>query len=269
MQAQPLRFGAILALCLPSLSFFTQTTFARDSGPLEDGGIVNATARYTSGDTGFDVSFPQCATGLPASSYAFAVVGVTNGRAFTYNPCLAFEFVWARGGSRSSPALYMNLNYPVGTRSAARAASGPKGDCEATDGECLAYNYGYNAALAAFTYAKQKGASATLWWIDVEVMNSWSPDTSLNDVVIQGALDLFSEKEITAGVYSTATQWNRIAGKTFVPDLPKGAQLPIWLATTTPGSAASRYCSPRQAFGGGSVWLVQYPRGDYDGNYAC
>ena len=86
---------------------------------------------------------------------------------------------------------------------------------------------------------------------------------SLNDDVIQGALDFFSGKGITAGVYSTPGQWNSIVGSTFKPLMPN------WVATNeSTASGAGTHCST-DAFGGGTVWLVQYASNGFDGDYAC
>ena len=225
---------------------------------------VSAGAYYPGGNTGSDISFPQCSGTLPSSPGAFGIVGVTAGRAFSQNGCLDREFLWA-GSARTTqtlPSLYMNLQYPIGT-TASYAMDGPKGKCSQKDKECQAYNYGWNAADNAYAYAKSKDATSSRWWLDIETANSWSAKTALNALVIRGALDYFGRAEmgITAGIYSTQRMWTTIAGS-FRPDVES------WVAQGTQQSAAS-YCKPSGPFGTGPVVLVQYVSGGQDWDYAC
>ncbi|MCA1554639.1 MAG: hypothetical protein LC737_09705 [Chloroflexi bacterium] len=253
--------GLVITLALLAFASSYENAVGGDVTPFDSG-------RYVRNSFGFDISFPQCVRGFPSESFGYGIVGVTHGKAFTYNGCLRDEFAWAQNGTSAPPSLYMNLNFPV-SKAPARGSAGPKGNCESADLECIAYNYGYNAAQDAFSYAARQSVSAQTWWLDVETMNTWSPDTDVNDVVIQAALDFFGERGIVVGVYSTRLQWNIIAGSAFVPVLPHGARLPNWIATGANSSSAPRFCSPRNAFGGGVVWLVQYVNGDFDNNYAC
>src|SRR6185312_10468487 len=74
----------------------------------------SATTRPAPAAQGFDISFPQCGSPEPAPS-AFAVVGVNGGRAFTANPCLARQYVWAIGAAspvQPRVAFYMNTGNP-------------------------------------------------------------------------------------------------------------------------------------------------------------
>ncbi|HEX6509500.1 MAG TPA: hypothetical protein VF221_17870 [Chloroflexota bacterium] len=212
---------------------------------------ADASGIYTTGDTGYDISWPQCGGTYPATPFGFGIVGVTDGRANTQNPCLASEYAWAKGGSRA-PSVYMNLNYPSG-----------KAPCQKRDTTCLmnyANTYGYNAAQAAWTYAQSQGATSTMWWLDIETANTWSSKTSLNAQVIQGALTfLQSQSGVIAGAYSTPYQWGVIAGS-YAPGVP------VWSAGA-PSTSPSSYCT--KSFGGGSVWLTQYSAGSFDGDYAC
>src|ERR1700737_4839773 len=57
---------------------------------------------------GYDVSFPQCPRPLPSTPFAFAIVGVTEGIAFSTNDCLHEEFVWAQQATNAAPGLYLN-----------------------------------------------------------------------------------------------------------------------------------------------------------------
>jgi hypothetical protein len=214
---------------------------------------------YKGGTTGNDISWPQCGTSsFPQNS--FGIVGVTGGRAFTENPCLSQEFVWAHG--LSTPAsLYMNLNSPIGS-TASRGKTGPYGNCKKSDKLCQAENYGYNAAQYAYTYAQQQGASSSQWWLDIETANSWSSSTTLNQGTINGAAKFFSDKSIKLGVYSSQSMWNSITG---------GYQngLPVWLATTA--TTPATYCSSTYSFTGGQMYLVQYSNSatSIDSDYAC
>jgi hypothetical protein len=217
---------------------------------------------------GYDVSFPQCPRPLPSASFAFAMVGVTEGIAFSTNDCLHEQFVWAQQATNASPGLYLNLN-AVMYVSLQQAMSGPKGKCAWADGACQAYNYGYNTAQAAFDYASKQGATTQMWWLDVEWQNFWTYDYTLNDLTIQGAIDFMVSKGSAVGIYTTQFQWNYIAGPRFVPSLPAKTKLPIWLATVEKAAAAPDYCSPDNAFAGGSIWYVQYRGANFDENHSC
>src|SRR5438105_3220053 len=67
-------------------------------------------AAYPAGATGYSISWPQCGGAYPTAPFDFGIVGVTNGIAFTHNPCFASEYQWASGG-RFPPAVYWNVNY--------------------------------------------------------------------------------------------------------------------------------------------------------------
>lgn len=219
-----------------------------------------AAGAYTAGEHGYDIAWPQCGATYPATPYAFGIVGATNGKAFTLNPCLPSEYSWAQASANpTQTSLYMNLNYPVGS-TAAQGQSGPYGKCK-KGSACFAQNYGWNAAQYAFT---QNGASApvaaSLWWLDIETGNSWSHNTTLNADVIQGAIAYLQQQSVTVGVYSTAAQWKTIAGS-YAPALPN------WVpgaSATNPGGLCAT-----PLYKGGVVWLTQYVSGGLDVDYAC
>ncbi|MBV8297009.1 MAG: hypothetical protein JO085_09245, partial [Acidimicrobiia bacterium] len=118
--------------------------------------------RYAPGSVGYDISWPQCDQSLPGGAFAIAVVGVTNGTAFTLNPCLAREAEWA--GNRLQ--LYMNINSP--TDADRTSLEGPIRPCQPTNDGCMAYNYGYTDALDAVVQARRHHAHSQVWWHDVE-----------------------------------------------------------------------------------------------------
>ncbi len=224
-------------------------------------------ARYPAQAVGNDISFPQCGHSYPDDP-AFGIVGITGGRAFTGNPCLASEFAWARrAGSHAS--VYLNVNYarPEYQSFAAHALRGPAGSCEPEQNPCTAYNYGWNAAADAVARAADAGAEPAMWWLDVETANYWanSPRLALNAQVIQAALDMLRSRGMSAGIYSINEMWRRIAGRDFRPGVP------VWYAETDPAAgypSAAHYCDPAYAFTGGAVWLVQWSD-SVDHDYAC
>ena len=221
---------------------------------------VRAFGIYPAGTTGSDISYPQCGNPFPASPGAFAIVGVTGGRAFYQNPCLVSEYAWAQQAG-VAPSLVLNLNAPSGT-TAFKARTGPRGACAATDQTCLSYNYGYNAALYAFADAQSQQTTSGTWWLDVETENTWDPNSAVNVPVIQGAIDYLRAQGMTVGIYSTPLQWQQIAGS-FAPGLP------VWAAGAPDATTAPSYCDASHAFAGGTVWLVQYPGTDHDAVLAC
>jgi hypothetical protein len=233
---------------------------AIEEGPGYGTGVVSSANEglgpYATASVGYDVSWPQCGQSLPGS-HQVGVVGVTDGHAFSTNPCLGAEVTWA-GPDHN---LYMNVNSPNGS-SNSEGASSPRGSCASADATCWSYNYGYNAALAAVTAAEVQGAIAQQWWLDVETGNYWSGDQAANAQVIQGAADALHGLGLSVGVYSTPYQWGEITG---------GASLglPDWVATGMAMSDPGSWCNSSHSFGGGGVWMVQYGLNGFDGDYAC
>jgi hypothetical protein len=230
------------------------------------------------GLAGVDISYPDCPRGLPASSPgSLVIVGINGGRMFRYNPCLAEQYAWAQ--LQVTPSLYVNTNTAYGL-TAENGAVGPAGTCAPGGTACRGYNYGYNAARDAWGYAaRQLGPSnlPRVWWLDVEVANSWfTSQLGANRQVIEGALDFLGQPGrfgapsmgYTVGIYSTTLQWTRIVGADYRPGVP------VWYATVakTPIAARAWCTTPFEnpwGFTGGRVWLVQYRAGGRDRNVGC
>jgi hypothetical protein len=214
--------------------------------------LAAAQGIYQSGTTGVDVSYPNCSAAVPRTS--FGVVGVTHGLFYSYNQCLSAE-----ASHFSNLSLYINTGWY--SQSSHLNAASPR-VCTAGDNNCLAYNYGYNAALDALNYANSLGITSSTWWLDVETANSWNADTVQNQNSLQGSHDaLANSGAATVGVYSTTAQWQSLTG---------GWQngWPNWGASTwTTAKQAAKYCSGHQ-FNGGLTYLVQY-KGKLDQDYAC
>lgn len=219
-----------------------------------------AAGAYAAGESGYDISWPQCGGAYPAASYGFGIVGATDGRAFTLNPCLGSEYAWAQASVNPTQAsLYMNLNYPAGS-TATQGQTGPYGHCK-KGSACFAENYGWNAAQYAFTQnGANSPATASTWWLDIETGNSWSRNTALNADVIQGAVAYLQGQGVTVGVYSTATQWKTIAGA-YAPTIPN------WVAGASASNPGGLCAQP--LYSGGAVWLTQYVSGASDIDYSC
>src|ERR1700736_4786951 len=176
---------------------------------------------YTSGSTGYDISFPQCGGAYPAG--AFGIVGVNGGYPFVhYNPCLADEY-----SHSPHAALYINTGYdPLYTQV----------DGQHTTPECLtksaaiqgsaeqtaAWAVGCSEASRSMAYAASQGvANPRGWWLDVETENSWSStELSLNQYTIQGLVaTLHRTSSAAVGIYSTGYLWHKIVGTLPVSDV--------------------------------------------------
>jgi len=190
------------------------------------------------GQTGYDISWPQCGLASPGQPYSVAVVGVTGGRPFTSNPCLDSQWQWAGAGG-SGAAVYMNTSNPS-----------PAG----------AYAWGVSSAQDALARAASAGVRSPMWWLDVEFGNAWSSDRNANAQAVQGAIDALRGSGVQVGVYSTSYQWGVIVGG-YAPGVP------IWVAGAPWGAAAS-WCSGH-GFGGGPTWMVQSVVGAFDNDYVC
>jgi hypothetical protein len=213
------------------------------------------------GDFGWDISWPQCGGVYPGTGHRYAVVGVTDGRAYTVNPCLAEQHRWSLQHG-SVGGLYVNVNYPprrlddggLGLQFAHR--------CPLPDLGCQLRAWGEEGAAEAFSAAEAQGVAAPMWWLDVETTNRWSADPVANALVIAGATDALRARGVTVGIYSTPYQWGVIAGG-YAPGLP------TWVAGPRDLAGAADTCSRGVSFGGGPVWMVQFPYAGFDGNVMC
>lgn len=278
------------------------------------------TALLPHGAFGYDVSNFQCsATGsssasstLPSSS-PFSVIEVAGWLDSSDNSCLGAEAAWAtaaEGATGTHYSLYLFMNAPDQSAGATLLdATGPAGTCStvalSAQPGCFAYNYGYEGAASALSYATSVGVGSSLWWLDVEGANLsstawsdfsageyWSSSTILNDDTIQGALDALHSAGATVGLYSSSAQFATIAG----PFVPSGAPVPLWVAgapwTSPPytesglsapsvlagwcaGTATYANPSSNEVFAGGVPWLLQETPGSevspygISPDYAC
>jgi hypothetical protein len=218
------------------------------------------------GVQGYDVSWPQCDAPYPTADVNFGIVGLTGGKAFTSNPCLDHELQWSRADGGAA-GLYLNINAPDATDVSdpsypVRTGRGPRGGCAAADTGCRMASYGAAAADAAWSIAAAHGASAPLWWLDVETANTWLADLGLNRRIVLGAIHALRRHGVSVGLYSTAHQWDSITGGLRIG-------LPVWVAGASDPGAAVSWCDGRGSFNGGQTWLVQALPSAYDNDVAC
>ena len=237
---------------------------------------------YTSSNLGYDLSYSTAT--YPGVMFNFGVIGVTGGKAFVNNNRLSSEVAWAQVSSVTAPTAYMNLNAPYGSTVAANIG-GPKacpanipiaGATSTEPTACEGYNYGYNAAAHSYAYAKTNGLASSLWWLDIEEANSWSPDTSVNDATIQGAIDYLNARDTRVGIYSILPMWDDIAGTTFVPTQTIGGNpvsIPNWfpIGLDTQVGALNTCVTDTGFIVGSPIWLIQYELNSIavDQNIAC
>jgi hypothetical protein len=238
---------------------------------------AGATTRAAPPAVGFDISFPQC-DGPEPSAPAFAVVGVNGGRAFSGNPCLARQFVWAltaRSQVQPRVAFYMNTGNP-GPEASPRWPRGGTRTPQPCDGSwsaACAYDYGWLAAQDAYARGRSvagDGAALMPWWLDVEAANSWSDDLTTNAADLQGAIDYLRSVNVgTVGIYALAADWENIVGAsapTAAQNAPFAA-LPNWRPGARASTDAPTWCA--RTVTGGRVLFVQYPSSGFDANLAC
>jgi hypothetical protein len=203
---------------------------------------AHAFGPYTSGQTGYDVSYPQCpGTSAPAGS--FGIIGVNDGRPFTLNPCFGTEY------SGTANSVYINTGYAKAYRSSITSG------CSAASAGNQAWAIGCSEAEYSLNNIH---VAPSAWWLDVETANSWSSgNLAPNRSAIQGAIDRLKGSG-PVGVYSTAYAWGRITGGRFAPSDVAGDWLP----------AAS--CSGATPFmPNTTVWLTQVTTNNVDVDTAC
>ena len=240
--------------------------------------VTAAPATVPPGARGADLSWPNCPKGmgvpgrrtqglpLPWASAQFWIIGLTNGRAFTRNPCLGAQIAAARErGVRA--AAYTMLSYPNAAERRRYGWTGPFGI--ATYADRIA-NVGYAQAAYALDTLAAAGLDAPLVWIDVEPRRErrWSRTVANNQALITGALRAAADRGIGSGIYTYARAWGQITG---------GMQLdvPLWApghsrARTFAGKQAQTLAScERVSFTGGPLVLAQWVWRNRDHNITC
>lgn len=204
--------------------------------------VAHAFGPYSTGQAGYDISYPQCGGySVPAGS-SFGIVGVNNGRPFSTNPCFGAEY------SGLANSVYINTGYAKSYRSNITPAC--------SGGPSTAWDIGCSEANTAI--AAVGGASPSMWWLDVETANSWSSGSlAPNRDAISGAISMLRTKGVPVGVYSTAFAWKRITGTGFAPSVDA-----VWVP--------SAQCQGTPSFiAGAQVWLTQQAGASIDGDTAC
>lgn len=199
---------------------------------------------YPAGSVGYAISWPQCGGPYPDEPFDFGIIGVTNGQAFTENPCFADEYRWAEHG-RYHPSIYMNTNYDESVQTLPDVQQ-----CGA-DAWCRAYQYGRAMAEEAYEYAASVHGVAAVWWLDVQIVSDWSEDVTLNAAAIRGAGDFLKSRGIRAGISSTSFQWVTVAGEA-------QHNMTIWDASALDADMAATFCREGKDFGGGGTEQIAY-----------
>ncbi len=230
--------------------------------------IVVVFTRSTASGGGWDVSWLQCTSSasteaLPGSP-TIGIVGVNDGRPYTTNPCLKSELDWAGNAAQ----VYLNTNNP-GPGSAkwpTTTQAGPE-KCVLTKSKgttatpSCAYDYGWNAAVSAYTTltsaltGRSKHPQSLEWWLDVESANTWLSSTTLNTASIDGMIAYLNAQRVASvGIYANPKDSHTIftASSAFPPGTLS------WLSTgETTLVAALSHCS-YPGFTHNGVALVQY-----------
>jgi hypothetical protein len=223
---------------------------------------------------GVDVSYPQCGKPLPTGQ-AFAIVGVNGGNAASTNPCLGEELAWAAestGGTVHDPVqLYVNTGNPAGGASWPRSGKNRYGHCDGSNSRACAYQYGWERARDDATVRGIARPEQYMWWLDVEVANSWDYTQrggTRNAAVLEGMTEYFTSiGSRGVGLYSTRNMWARIIGNGVASSSSLNG-LSNWRPTGSTAEGAAAFCGLAPLTPGGVVEMTQYTM-EVDYNHSC
>jgi hypothetical protein len=228
--------------------------------------VAHRSPRPPRGSVGNDVGDFSCSTTLPSGG-SFGIVGTTAGKPFHMSPCLSAEYTWARGLAYR-PQYYLNLADP-GRRSPHWGRGGPRQCHRGTryDVGC-AYNYGYEAAAAAWRYVLSVGSAGHgRWWLDVEVDNTWGASRAgiaANVADIRGALSyLRARPHVAVGIYTETSWWALITANSTA-----FSHTPVWGGGASSKHNALQNCRTHSITGAAAL-LAQWIAGGVDHDLAC
>jgi hypothetical protein len=206
---------------------------------------------------GRDIGWPQCSRNvgfrgrnglgqpMPDAGVEFVVVGLTNGRAFTPNPCLDRHLSWVRS-HHVQAAAYAFATYPNRAQLRRFRHHGPY-DGRRRLGALS--NVGHATAAYNVRLMQQHGFVTPHVWLDVEPSSSrpWSRHHSWNRAVVRGWVRGYRDAGYTVGFYSTSHLFGSIVGGLRL-------RLPEW-RTAGPASprSALRMCRSGSIQGGPAV----------------
>ena len=224
--------------------------------------------------TGGDVSWPQCPKGMgipekptlglsmPVPSAEFVIMGLTNGPAFTPNPCLSDQVQWVKD-RRLMAAAYAVNSYPDDET---LARYGSKGPYDGSTRLGALRNVGYQQAMFNLGTMNAAGLLTPMIWLDVEPVPifEWSADKEANAAVVEGAARGYTDAGYQIGAYSTPLLWETVVG-----DFTLGG-IPEWRAAgqTSKEEALDR-CGPDWSFQGGPGVIGQWVEDNRDRNVTC
>jgi hypothetical protein len=197
---------------------------------------------------------------MPGDQARFVVIGLTNGPAFTPNPCLSTQVQWARD-RRVPVSAYAVATWPTARQLSRYGASGPY---PGTTRRAHLRNVGY--AEGRYNLARLASAGLTVphVWIDVEhySIRPWSGDRLDNRAVVRGVVRAYQDAGVATGFYSTSLQWTDIVGRV-------SWGLPEWhTAGPRSRSVALGRCS-EASFQAGPVVLSQWWTDSADHDLVC
>lgn len=230
--------------------------------------LTSAPAAAAEPGYGFDVSWPQCPRGsgnipgrqglglpMPPPESEFMIIGLTNGPAFTPNPCLASQVAYARDRGQWT-AGYAVTSFPNQQQLDQHGGSGTR----------LQRLNNVGAAQARYNVANLRAAGlrTPMIWVDIEPVSSapWPSNQTENNALIDGVLRGYAEAGLRTGWYSYKSAWDAITGG-------RRSTLPTWVpAGKADRQAALRKCA-EPSFSGGPVIFGQWTDEVYDFNVTC
>ncbi len=118
---------------------------------------------------------------MPPPESQFMIIGLTNGPAFTPNPCLTSQVAYARDRGQWT-AGYAVSSFPTDSQLAQYGGGGTRQQ----------QLYATGVAQARFNVANLRAAGlrTTVLWVDIEPVSSapWSANAGENNAVIDGVL---------------------------------------------------------------------------------
>jgi hypothetical protein len=215
---------------------------------------------------GNDISWPQCSkeqggfgNPMPDGSARFVVIGLSSGRAFTENPCLAGQLAFARDRHLLVSA-YVFPTYPTNPQYATYGVKGPY-STKTVQGRLM--NVGWQQAAYWTTTAKRVGLRTPMVWVDVEQRRQnyrWpARPADRNLPVIKGLLAGLKHYGYRTGIYTTSSHWAEVTGGVRLG-------LPEWRTVGNQSAAVALGTCGKPGNQGSPVLLAQYftPNVDHD-----